>query len=78
MNTLQSLVRALDAAVGSDGTADLRRIVEIALAENPAVTVGDLVDIVAEARADALADSQHRLELVLVDDSQYRLELVRV
>jgi len=26
----------------------------------------------------AAYDSQHRLELVLVDDSQYRLELVRV
>lgn len=49
----RELVGDLAVIVGHDGTDALRVIVDCALAENPDVTLDELVEIVREARDDA-------------------------
>ncbi len=49
----KNLIAELAAVVGDDGTGDLGVIVDTALADDPSVSVAELVDIVREARSDA-------------------------
>lgn len=52
----RGLAHEVEAVVGSDGASDIRVIVDAALADDPNVTVDEVVEIVREARREAAAD----------------------